>query len=256
MKSTLIYELCSNECRFVCQETGRLAFCEWPLKSIILGDKESAGWGRQTEGAEGDRSEGNKVGAQARKGGLRGARLKGEREQLALPKAIKVWFTHSLNKSTYHPSLPFFQVCGSYHSVPTPTLPLALSFPRTLAWQNCEFQQGLCSHGKTVVHLVSPRHIFLHLLCLCVLEVCLMDTETEVALWATLATRRAISHTAVSFGIMQILKWFSFFALCLCVCVCLNKHLPTHSAPPHRPTHPPTSPPPPHPFLQPWQDFP
>lgn len=159
MKSTLIYELCSNECRFVCQETGRLAFCEWPLKSIILRDKER-GEADRAMGAEGDRSEGNKVGAQARKGGLRGARLKGEREQLALPKAIKVWFTHSLNKSTYHPSLPFFQVCGSYHSVPTPTLPLALSFPRTLAWQNCEFQQGLRSHGRRMCILSAPAIYF------------------------------------------------------------------------------------------------
>lgn len=61
------------------------------MKSIILRDKERrVGEADREMGAEGDRSEGNKVGAQARKGGLRGARLKGEREQLALPKAIKV----------------------------------------------------------------------------------------------------------------------------------------------------------------------
>lgn len=95
-----------------------------------------------------------------------GQDFRGEREELALPKAIKVWFTYPLNKSTYSPSLPFFQVCGSYHSVPTPTLPLALFFPLTLAWQNCEFWQGFAHMEDSCVS--SQRlHIF-YLQCVCV----------------------------------------------------------------------------------------
>lgn len=40
--------------------------------------------------ADGDRSKGNKVEARKESRAARGPRLKGEREQLALPKAIKV----------------------------------------------------------------------------------------------------------------------------------------------------------------------
>lgn len=51
-------------------------------------------WGEGVEwdsgAADGDRSKGNKVEARKESRAARGPRLKGEREQLALPKAIKV----------------------------------------------------------------------------------------------------------------------------------------------------------------------
>lgn len=143
-------------------EKGKARLCEWPLK-IQRGEERETQW---DGGSETDRSKRRKVGADKERLSKRGGQdCRGEREQLAIPKAIKVWFTHSLNKSTYRPSLPFFQVCGSCRSMPTPTLPLGFSFPVTLTWQNSEFQQGF-AHMEDSCASCQSLHI-LHLLCVC-----------------------------------------------------------------------------------------
>ena len=162
MKSTLIYGLCNNGRRFVWQKKGRLVFVSdhWKFRGGKRGRRSETEAVRQTGVKEGRWEQTRKDWA---KGG--GQDCRGEREQLAIPKAIKVWFTHSLNKSTYRPSLPFFQVCGSCRSMPTPTLPLGFSFPVTLTWQNSEFQQGF-AHMEDSCASCQSLHI-LHLLCVC-----------------------------------------------------------------------------------------
>lgn len=188
--------------------------------------------------ADGDRSKGNKVEARKESRAARGPRLKGEREQLALPKAIKVWFTHSLNKSTYHPSLPFFQVCGFHRSAPTPTVPSALSFPPTLTWQNCEF------HNETRASCRPPwtvcfYFIFLHLLYVGVFKFVswMQRLKKQLSLFffslAMLARWHPINLSRASFGIMQIPKWFLFLRPLSSLC----------------PPTPLSRPPPPSPFL-------
>lgn len=157
MKSTLIYESLRRTGPQICLSGSGEVRLFWVTiekynsEGVKTGCWEGAGvvyaWGLVERGMAADRhgSKGNKVETRKESRAARGPRLKGEREQLALPKAIKVWFTHSLNKSTYHPFLPFFQVCGFHCSAPTPTVPSALSFSPTLAWQNCEFHNETCA---------------------------------------------------------------------------------------------------------------
>lgn len=257
MKSTLIYESLRRTGPQICLSGSGRARLLWVTIEKYNSEGVKTGWGVVCVGvegvergmaADGDRSKGNKVEARKESRAARGPRLKGEREQLALPKAIKVWFTHSLNKSTYHPSLPFFQVCGFHRSAPTPTMPSALSFPPTLAWQNCEF------HNETRASCRPPWTVFFF--CTCSVSLCLSlfngcrDRRSSslfshfFLFLAMLARRHAINLSRASFGIMQIPKWFLF--LRPLSSLCRTKRAPHH----HHPAlhlHPPS---------QPWQDFP
>lgn len=127
------------------EEGGGSSLCEQLLKSVFprRWKSKQQGW----------RTQGKTEWVREREGG------RAEMEPLALPKPLK-FDSPTLNKSTDHPSLPFFQVWGSYQRTPTPTLPLAPSFLSLARILTSFF--FLCSHRRESGIMSSPPYLWSH----------------------------------------------------------------------------------------------
>lgn len=122
------------------EEGGGSLLCEQPLKSVFPRRWKSRQLGWRTQG---------------KTKWERGLRL----SRLLSQKPLK-FDSPTLNKSTDHPSLPFFQVWGSYQRTPTPTLPLAPSF-LSLARILTSFFFPLLTQ-KRVGIMSSPSYLWSH----------------------------------------------------------------------------------------------
>lgn len=152
MKSTLICVPRWDERRFVCQKREGL---RWPvtIRKCVFESERGGG-----------KVDGKVRWEHARKEWVRAAELKEVGEWLALPKAIKVWFTHSsfLNKSTCRSLSLSFKCVG-----PTPPSPphlLALFLPLALTWQNCESWRGFANVEDSCASCQSLRNLHLFVL--------------------------------------------------------------------------------------------
>lgn len=147
MKSTLICVPRRDGRRFVCQKN-KQGSCLWVTTEKFISERQIGG-------------EGEVRGEHTRKRCVRGARLKGERENgLHSQKPLKFDSPtpHSLNKSTCRSPSPFLSSVWDPPFHPHPAFGALPPSP----WQDCEFWQGFaniqdsCASCQTL-HIVQQR---------------------------------------------------------------------------------------------------
>ena len=123
-------------------------------------------------------------------------RERGLSESCLLSQKLLKFHSPTLNKSTDHPSLPFFQVWGSYQRTPTPALPFAQSFFSLARIQTFFFFLLFLNRSELGRRVIA--------------SIFMKSWQRE---WVQVASP-AINNTGISFDIIQIPLIFFHFLLC------------------------------------------